>query len=114
MGRGDRCERANRRLNLDRGRRREHPAAVEPSHAVGNDVGFGSRIESSGAEGGIDLVAELASAVFNALSGVKNWCKNLEAFFPEMLRNAAKIFKSELHAKAEDTVDQNDVHRLGS
>jgi hypothetical protein len=31
-----------------------------------------------------------------------------------MLRNAAKIFNSELHAKAEDTVDQNDVHGLGS
>ncbi len=77
-------------------------------------MGFRSRIESSGAEGGIDLVAELASAVFNAPSGVKNWCKNLKAFFPEMLRNAAKIFNSELHAKAEDTVDQNDVHGLGS
>jgi len=64
-------------------------------------MGLSSRIESSRAEGASNLVAQLASAVFNALCGIKNGGENPEAFLAEMLRNAAKVLDSELHAEAE-------------
>ena len=77
---------------------------------MGDDVCFLSPVEVSPSECGVDLVAELAAAELNPLSRIEDGSDHQQAFFTEMLSDAAEVFDSEFYAEAEDAVDQNDVH----
>src|SRR5437588_4015338 len=106
----DGCERADRFLDSISIRWRQNVAAVEPTHAVRDDVRLLISIENAGRESRGNLVTQLVSPKLDTASWIQLRHMNPHALFSKVLSDSPKIFNSELFAESEDTVDQDDVH----
>src|SRR5579871_54039 len=110
VGRGNRGQRADRSLNPAGICRGEHPAAVEPAHAVRDDVRLLPRIEVPLCQCCIHLIAQLAAAKRNSSRRIQDRNQHLQALRSKVLCDTAKIFDPEFLAKSQDSMDQNYVH----
>ena len=92
----------------------EHITAVEPAHAVSNDLCLLIRIERFQNESRLNLVPRLVSPEADALRWVQFGYQDLQALLPKVLGDVAKVVNSKYPPETENSVNQNDIHGLGS
>ena len=77
-----------------------------------NNMRLLSTIQQSVIEGVVDLVAELVASELDAPRWVKLGHQNGESVPLEVLSHSAKVLNTEFFAEPENSMNQNEIHKL--
>ena len=71
-----------------------------------------STIQRAAIERVVDLVAKLVASELDAPRWVKLGHQNGESLRPEVLSHSAKVLNTEFFAEPENSMNQNEIHKL--